>query len=444
MKQINLRAAAFAFRIWRGMAMGQKPKRFSMTPGEDKMTDPLNKSYYAATANAWETQPAYAGEGAYDVAVIGGGFTGLSAALACAEKGLSVALFEAKTIGFGASGRNGGQLIPGLRWSMREIDEAFGRERAQALFDLAYGAVGRVKGRIAKHAIGCDLKPGHLEAAYKPAHFDAMRRDAEFLAKEFGWQADVVQPQDMRQHIDGGNYHGGIYDPEGGHFHPLNYALGLATAAKAAGVQIFENSPISPGDAHAETVIIATDSWTENLDPKLGRFTIPIMNYNIATAPLPGADDLLPSDAAVADSRFVLNYFRLSADKRLIFGGGEKYVQRPPADIAAFVRKHMVDVFPSLAAVPIDYAWGGAVGVTMNRLPHIGREGNVFFAHGFSGHGALVTTLAGELMAEAVVGTMARFDVFASLPHRRFPGGKWLARPLATLGLLYYAMRDRL
>jgi gamma-glutamylputrescine oxidase len=408
------------------------------------MPDPLNNSYYAATANAWDAQPAFAGEGEYDVAVIGGGFTGLSAALACAEKGLKVALFEKETVGFGASGRNGGQLIPGLRWSMREIDEEFGRERAQAIFDLAYGAVEKVKGRIAKHDIQCDLKAGHLEAAYKPAHFDMMQRDAEFLAKEFGWESEIVQPQDMGKHISGGGYHGGIYDPKGGHFHPLNYALGLARAAKDAGVEIFEHSPSWLGDANARYTIMATDNWMQDLDPALGRYTIPIMNYNIATAPLTNWQDYLPSDAAVADSRFVLNYFRLSADKRLIFGGGEKYVQAPPADIAGFVRKHIAEVFPSLANTPIDYAWGGAVGVTMNRLPHMGRKGNVFFAHGFSGHGALVTTLAGELLAEAVTGTMERFDVFAKLPHRPFPGGKLFAQPLATLGLLWYALRDRL
>jgi gamma-glutamylputrescine oxidase len=422
------------------------------------MPDPLNDSYYAATANAWETQPEFLDNAEYDVAVIGGGFTGLSAALACAEKGLKVALFEAKTIGFGASGRNGGQLIPGLRWSMREIDAEFGRERAKAIFDLAYGAMDRVKSRIAEHDIQCDLKAGHLEAAYRPAHFDAMQRDTDFLENKFGWKSEILQAQDIGRHINGGDYYGGIYDLNGGHFHPLNYALGLAQAALSAGVDIFEHSEalhflgntdvvgfvVNGVDVHASRIIVATDTWIGDLDYDLRRYTIPIMNYNIATAPLLDADHLLPSNAAVADSRFVLNYFRLSADKRLIFGGGEKYVQTPPADIANFVRQHMVEVFPSLAETPIDYAWGGAVGVTANRLPHMGRKGNVFYAHGFSGHGALITTLAGELMAEAVVGTMERFDVFASLPHSRFPGGKWLARPLATLGLLYYAMRDRL
>ena len=423
------------------------------------MPDRLNDSYYRATADAWETQCSLGSALDCDVVVIGGGFTGLSAALACAEKGLSVVLLEAQTIGFGASGRNGGQLIPGLRWSMQEIDAEFGRERAQAIFDLAWSAGARVHGRIEKHNINCDLKSGHLEAAFKPAHFDDMKREAEFLSREFGWESiKVVAPEDMGDHINGGGYHGGVYDPKGGHFHPLNYALGLAKAALQAGVRIYEHTaaraPTDKGShveitagaglVSAKHVVIAADNWTGDIAPELESYTVPIMNYNIATAPLPHADQLLPSDAAIADSRFVLNYFRLSADKRLIFGGGEKYVQQPPSDIAAFVRKHMVQVFPSLAQTPIDYAWGGAVGVTMNRLPHIGRKGNIFYAHGFSGHGALVTTLTGELMAEAVVGTMSRFDVFANLPHNRFPGGKWLARPLATLGLLYYAMRDRL
>ncbi len=406
------------------------------------MTDPLNHSYYAATAHPWRPR-AFAGDLTCDVAVIGGGFTGLSAALACAERGFSVVLVEAEHIGFGASGRNGGQLIPGLRWTASELEAEFGCERADALFDLCWRD-NRVRARIAKHGIDCDLKTGHLEAAWTPKDFDAMQREAAFLATRFDYHTDVVAKQDMAAHIASPLYHGGIHDPQGGHFHPLNYALGLAQAAEAAGVRIVEGRRISINDVPARFIIDATDSWIGELEPDLGRYTVPIMNYNIATAPLANADALLPSDAAVADSRFVLNYFRLSADKRLIFGGGERYSQTPPRNIAAFVRPFMAEVFPQIADAPIDYGWGGAVAVTMNRLPHIGRRGNVFFAHGFSGHGALVTTLAGELIAEAMAGTAERFDVLAGLPSRPFPGGKWLRQPLATLGLFYYALKDRL
>ena len=421
------------------------------------MTDPLANSYYAATAHPWRPSFGMGEDLSFDVAVIGGGFTGLSAALACAERGFSVILIEREHIGFGASGRNGGQLIPGLRWTASELEDAFGGERADALFDLCWRE-NRVKARIAKHGIDCDLKSGHLEAAWTPKDFGAMKREAEFLATRFGYQSDVVTKSDMTDHIASPIYHGGIHDPQGGHFHPLNYAIGLARAAEAVGVRICEgervhritNNPEGPGvitdRAHvgARYVIDATDSWIGEVEPDLGRYIVPIMNYNVATAPLANADALLPSDAAVADSRFVLNYFRLSADRRLIFGGGERYSQTPPRDIAAFVRPYMAKVFPQIADAPIEYGWGGAVAVTMNRLPHIGRRGNVFYAHGFSGHGALVTTLAGELIAEAMAGTAERFDVLATLPSEPFPGGKLLRQPLATLGLLYYAMKDKL
>lgn len=421
------------------------------------MTDPLNHSYYAATADEWRPR-SNIGDDHCDVAVIGGGFTGLSAALACAERGFSVILVEAERIGFGASGRNGGQLIPGLRWSASELEEEFGSERADALFDLCWRN-NRVKARIARHGIACDLKAGHLEAAWTSKDFDAMHREADYLTKRFGYQSDVVTTADMNAHISTPLYHGGIHDPQGGHFHTLNYVIGLGKAAEAAGVRVRENDRVRMIDRScddpielitertiisARYVIDATDSWIGKVEPDLGRYTVPIMNYNIATAPLANADELLPGDAAVADSRFVLNYFRLSADKRLIFGGGERYSQTPPRDIAAFVRPFMAKVFPQIADAKIDYGWGGAVAVTMNRLPHIGRRGNVFYAHGFSGHGALVTTLAGELVAEAMAGTAERFDVLANLPSRPFPGGKWLRQPLATLGLLYYAMKDKL
>lgn len=421
------------------------------------MTDPLSHSYYTATAHDWRPR-AFEGDLECDVAVIGGGFTGLSAALACAERGFSVILIEREHIGFGASGRNGGQLIPGLRWAASELEEEFGPEHADALFDLCWRD-NRVKARIAKHAIDCDLKAGHLETAWTPKDFDAMRREADYLANRFLYRTEVVAKAGMENHIASPLYHGGIYDPQAGHFHPLNYAIGLAHAAEAAGVRIIEGkranlifdlgldkNELFLGDetVWAEYFIDATDAWIGELEPHLGRYTVPIMNYNIATEPLANADELLPSDAAVADSRFVLNYFRLSTDKRLIFGGGERYSQTPPRDIAAFVRPFMAEVFPELADAKIDYGWGGAVAVTRNRLPHIGRDGNIFYAHGFSGHGALVTTLAGELVAEAMAGTAERFDVLAGLPSKPFPGGRWLRRPLATLGLLWYALRDRL
>ena len=407
------------------------------------MTDPLNHSYYAATAHKRQPQRDIEGDLQCDVAVIGGGFTGLGAALACAERGFSVILFEAEHVGFGASGRNGGQLIPGLRWTASEIEREFGRERAGALFDLCWRD-NRVKNRIARHGIDCDLKAGHLEAAWTPKDFDDMRREADYLANRFDYRTEIVAKGEMSRHIASPLYHGGIHDPQGGNFHPLNYAIGLAQAAETAGVRIVEGRRASLDTAKARYVIDATDSWIGDVEPALGRYTVPIMNYNIATAPLANADELLPTDAAVADSRFVLNYFRLSADKRLIFGGGERYSQTPPRDIAAFVRPFMAEVFPQIADAKIDYGWGGAVAVTMNRLPHIGRRGNIFFAHGFSGHGALVTTLAGELIAEAMAETAERFDILANLPSKPFPGGKWLRRPLATLGLLWYALRDRL
>jgi len=414
-------------------------------------------NYYTATANRQRTPRRLEGDARCDVVVIGGGFTGVAAALACAEKGFSVVLLEAETIGFGASGRNGGQLIPGLRWSMREMEAEFGAERAKAIFDVAWGARDLVWGRVARHKIDCDLTSGHLEAAYKPAHLDDMAAEADLLESRFGYQTTILDRAGLSDHIRADGYHGGLYDPQGGHFHPLNYVRGLAAAAEDAGVRIFENSRAAEvidqgavtvrtalGNVRATHAILATDAWMDDIDRTLGSFTIPIMNYNVATAPIPEADALLPSNAAVADSRFVLNYFRLSADKRLLFGGGEKYVQTPPADIGAFVRRHIVEVFPQLAATPIDYQWGGAVSVSMNRLPILGRRGNVFHAFGFSGHGALVTTLAGELIAEALGGTASRFDVMAALPKRPFPGGKWMRRPLATLGLLWYALKDRL
>jgi gamma-glutamylputrescine oxidase len=421
---------------------------------------PHAPSYYAASANPFSVQPALQGEVEADLVVVGGGFTGLSAALHAAEAGFSVVLLEAERIGWAASGRNGGQMIPGLRWSAPELVEQFGEDHARRLVTLGYGAAAKVRDRIARHGIACDLRAGHFHAAAKPAHLDEMKRERDCLARLIGYDAIRIAEADaVGDYVASPLYHGGSYDAEGGHIHPLNYALGLAQAALAAGVRIFEGSRVTAidhsgpvvartatGTVKARHGLLACDTFIGELDRKLGRMTMGIANYNVATAPLSpeAAQALIPSGAAVADSKFVLNYYRLSADNRLIFGGGEKYTPRPPADMAGFVRRFLEQVFPQLKGVGIDYAWGGMVGVTLNRLPHVGRIGQSFYAHGWSGHGVLVTTLAGQLIAEAMQGTAERFDLFANLPTRPFPGGALLRHPLSVLGMLYYALRDRL
>lgn len=417
-------------------------------------------SLYAATANPFPDQPQLQGDVSADVVVIGGGYTGLSAALHAVEAGFSVVLLEGRRIGWGASGRNGGQMIPGLRWSAPDLVRRFGEDEARRLLMLANSAGDLVRERIARHAIACDLRQGHFHAAAKPSHLDAMRRELDCLTRlvDYGG-ARIVGAGEVGDFVASSAYHGGLFDLGGGHLHPLNYALGLAKAALAAGVRIFEDSPASAID-HAGPVVartargrvtarfgvLACDTWMGEIEPTLSSMAMPVANYNVATAPLgeERARALIPSGAAVADSRFVLNYYRLSADHRLIFGGGEKYSPRPPASIEGFVRPYLEQVFPQLKGVGIDHGWGGMVGVSFNRLPQFGRIGSSFFAHGWSGHGVVLTTLAGKLIAEAMQGTAERFDQFARLPARPFPGGPLLRHPLYVLGMLYYALRDRL
>lgn len=417
-------------------------------------------SYYAATAVSYGPRPALLGGTQADVVVVGGGFTGLSAALSAAEAGFSVVLVEARRIGWGASGRNGGQMIPGMRWSAIDLVEHFGEDRAKPLIEIGLAATNSVRNRIERHAIACDLRDGHFHAAWKPAHLEEMRRERDLLQRLVGYDAiSLVERGDVGDYVATRAYHGGVYDPNGGHLHPLNYAIGLAQAAEAAGVRIFENTPaasidhgspvkvVTPeGEITAKYGVLACDAEIGALEPKFGQVMMPVVNYNVTTKVLGEAEAraLIPSNASVAESRFVLNYYRLTADNRLIFGGGEKYSPRPPRDIKAFVRPHIEQIFPQLAGVELEHAWGGTIGVTMNRLPQFGRIGNSFFAHGYSGHGVLLTTLAGELIAEAMRGSAERFDVLAALPTTHFPGGPLLRHPLYVLGMLWYALRDRL
>jgi gamma-glutamylputrescine oxidase len=424
------------------------------------MPDPLNNSYYLASAGEWSPKAALKGDISADICVVGGGFSGLSAALACAEAGIDVVLLEAEQIGFGASGRNGGQMIPGFNMLGEDLVDLVGADVGKQLYRLAMGARDRVHARIDKHGIDCDLRHGHIHLAAKKRDFAHLAAEVEFNMKMLDApEGEMVQPADIGKHVDVNGYHGGIFIPRGGHLHPLKYARGLARAAESAGCTMFENSRVlsvsdgtktvvrtASGSVTASTVFLATDAEMGDLAPVAGRFTMPVLNYIIATEPLGEgrARSLIPSDAAVSDSRFVLNYFRLSADNRLLFAGGEKYSPKPPRDIAAFVRPYMLKLFPQLADVQIDYAWGGAVGITFNRLPHIGRSGNILFAHGYSGQGVLLTTLIGELVAELAKGDTRNFDLFDNIPHHAFPGGKLLRSPIYVAGMLYSAMMDRL
>jgi gamma-glutamylputrescine oxidase len=426
------------------------------------MTAPEHaRSYYAATANTAPERPALVGEMEADVCVVGGGFSGLSAALHLAERGYDVALVEGQRLGWGASGRNGGQLHSGQRIAASHLVDRFGREEAKRLWGLAEDAKAIVAERIARHDIACDQKRGLLVAAAKPGHVAAQARDVACMEEVFGYrEARCASRDEVAEMVATSRYHGGVVDQGGGHIHPLNYALGLAAAAEHAGARLYEGSPATSvaygarprvrtpgGSIRARHVVVCCNGYLARLEPRIAGKIMPIDNYILATEPLGDerAQALLRGDVAVSDTLFVVNYFRLSADKRLLFGGGETYSGRPPRRLADFVRKPMLKIFPQLAETRVDYVWGGQLAITMNRLPHFGRLGdNAYFAQGFSGQGVALTSLAGKLIAEAVAGTAERFDVFARIPHRNFPGGTLLRYPGLVLGMLYYSLRDRL
>jgi gamma-glutamylputrescine oxidase len=405
--------------------------------------------------------PPLRGSLAADVCIIGGGYTGLSALLHLAERGYDAVLLEAARVGAGASGRNGGQLGSGQRVSQPALERMYGKERARLLWQLAEEAKALVKARIARHGIACDLRPGVLHAAHKPAHAEALQREAEHLERHYGYpHVCYVARAEMAQMLGTARYFGGALDRDAGHLHPLNYALGLAQAAVAAGGRICEQSRVTRIDAGARPVVATADGEVRarhlvlamnghlgRLVPRLAGRIMPLNNFILATAPLgaAGARALIRDDVAVADTKHVIDYFRLSPDHRLLFGGGESYRQRYPADIAGLVRRHMLRVFPELAAIPIDYAWGGTLAITRTRVPHFARLApEVLVAHGYSGQGIALATLAGQLIAEAVAGTAERFDVMAGLEVPGFPGGTLLRWPALVLGMLYYGLRDRL
>ena len=418
-------------------------------------------SYYAATAVGTHEHDSLDEILRADVCVIGGGFTGLSAALNLAEQGMDVVLLEAERIGFGASGRCGGLIGSGQRWDAVEMEHKFGLDKARLFWDFAEAAKTEIRNRVANHGIDCDLQDGQLEGIHKQRYAGWPEEYARALAERFDYpHVRPLSREETRELVATDDFLGGFYDSQAMTVHPLNYALGIARAARQAGVRIFERSRVTgysqadpatvwtaKGAVTTSFVVLACNGYLGDLERRVAGKIMPINNFMVATEPLgeQRARDLIAGRFGIHDTRFVVNYFRMSDDQRLLFGGGENYRAGFPSDIAAFVRPHMLQLFPQLDDVAIDYAWGGTLSVTVNRLPHVGRlDPNLFFAQGYSGHGISTANFAGKVIAEAIAGTASRFDAFASLPIHTFPGGTLLRYPGMVLGMLYYSLKDRL
>lgn len=416
-------------------------------------------SHYAATRIPLAPFAALQGAVRADVCIVGGGYTGLSAALHLAQRGFSVVLLEAQRVGFGASGRNGGQVGSGQRNDQDDLERVAGRENARRLWDLAEEAKALVQSLITDHAIPAPYRHGIAHACWTDAQVRHAHHYAEKLQRDYGYtQIEPLDRRAMSRLIPSGVFKGGDIDRGAGHVHPLNYALGLAKAANAAGAAIHELSEVTridqgtkavvhtaQGQVTADHVILAANGYLGGLVPQVAARVMPINNFIVATEPLGDrAASVLAEPVAVADTRFVVNYWRLSDDNRLLFGGGESYGWRFP-DILKTVTPALYDIYPDLRGTRIDYAWGGTLAITMSRNPCFLRVApNILSASGYSGHGVALATLAGKIMAEAVAGQAERFDLMASLPTPRFPGGVALRWPMLVLAMTWYSLRDRI
>nr|WP_010130340.1 FAD-binding oxidoreductase [Microbulbifer agarilyticus] len=418
-------------------------------------------SYYAASANPTPDYPRLQGDIEADVCIIGAGYTGLSSALHLAERGYKVVVLEAERIGWGASGRNGGHVGVGQRKGQEDLEKMLGLDKAKLLWDMGVEAVQLVDSLVTKHGIQCDLKRGIMHLAAKESHDDELKSEVELLNQRYGYdQIRYADRHEVGELVGSERFYGGQIDSGSLHLHPLNYALGLADAAAAAGVQFYEHSRVtryhggspcvvstSGGRVNAKNVVLACNGYLGNLEPRMAGRIMPINNFVLATEPLSDglAQELIANDYALQDTLFVINYWKLSGDNRLVFGGGENYTSRFPQDIKAFVRKYMLEIYPQLEDTRIDYGWGGTLAITMNRMPSIGRlEPNVYYSQGYSGHGVPTATFAGKILSEVIAGTEERFDILSRIPTPRFPGGTLLRWPGLVAGMLYYSMMDKL
>ena len=416
-------------------------------------------SYYAASANPSPGRPALAGKVRADVCVIGAGFTGISTALHLAEAGYKVIVLEAARVGWGASGRNGGQIVNSYSRDIDVIEARHGKEAAARLGAMAFEGGRIIRERIKQYGIQCDLKDGNVFAAFTQKQLD------ELSAKKALWERyghtgiQMIDKAGMRGIVDSDAYCGALLDTWGGHLHPLNLVLGEAAAFESLGGVICEMSPVTAlvegeparvrtasGEVEADFVVVAGNAYLGNLIPKLAEKTLPCGTQVVTTAPLDAAlaRSLLPGDNCVEDCNFLLDYYRLTADHRLLYGGGTVYGARDPGEIEALIRPKLEKTFPQLAGVKIEYTWTGNFSLTLSRLPQAGRIGrNVYYSQGCSGHGVTYTHLAGRLLSEAIRGQSGRFDAFATLPHYPFPGGRLLRVPMLTLGAWWYGVRDK-
>jgi gamma-glutamylputrescine oxidase len=416
-------------------------------------------SYYQASAHAEFPSQTLAGDKSADVVVIGAGFTGLSAALELAEAGFKVIVLEAGCVGSGASGRNGGQICTGFSSGQAKLISQLGVNDARKCFDIAEAAKRLIEQRISKHKIDCDLTWGYLHCATKPGQAEELKAWRDEWA-ELGYEGcDLLSKSELAEKLGSQLYHGALRESRAGHFHPLNYCLGLANAARQAGVLIYESTPVLEVDAgrvpwartargvvKAKFMVIGGNAYLGNTVPALQGRIMPVTSFIITTEPLgeATAGGLIRDNEAVADTNFILDYFRRTADNRLLFGGRANYSTMEPSDLAAYMRPRMDRVFPQLKKVRIDHAWGGYIAITSNRIPDCGRlSPTTYYAHGYSGQGVALAQMYGKLMAQAIGGTAEKFDLLARVKHLPFPGGA-LRMPLLVAAMLYYRIKDAL
>ena len=426
-------------------------------------------SYYAATANLTADYAKLEDNVEADVCVVGGGFAGLSAAIELADRGYSVVVLEAKQIGWGASGRNGGQIIVGLACEQSVIEKTLGFSAAKKVWDMTIEALDLVRERVKRFDIDCDLTDGFLGVSVNASKGAKLRTWFDNMAKHYQYDTDAtwIEPKEIGAWIASPRYFNGYFDKRSGHLHPLNYCLGLAKGASSLGVRIYQHSPAiamqqelnannestylqtDTGSVKAKFVVLAGNMYLPEVSPKLAPSLasriMPVGTYIIGSEPIEPAlkAQLIPSNAAVCDTNFVLDYFRFSADNRMIYGGRVSYSALTPPNLTANMQARMAQTFPQLKAAKVDFTWGGFVDITMSRAPDFGKIApNIYYLQGFSGHGVALTGLAGKLVAEAIAGQAERLDLMASIPHHNFPGGKLLRTPALVLGMLWYQLRD--